>query len=55
MIESADTPTSETKSPNLSAEHQEEGDARRPADQLDRNQPPPEDGGGRKSSLTRNR
>ncbi|THD36408.1 MAG: hypothetical protein E7773_07655 [Sphingomonas sp.] len=41
-------------SANISTEHQEEGDARRPSDTLDRDQPPPEDDGGRKSSFTRN-
>lgn len=46
-------PTTETRRPNLSTGHQKEGDARRPSDQLDRKQAPPEPDGGRKSSLTR--
>ena len=29
-------PTTETDRPNLSTEHQKEGDARRPSDQLDK-------------------
>ncbi len=39
---------------NLSVEHQREGDARRPGDTLDRDQPktPAEDDPPRKSSLT---
>jgi hypothetical protein len=41
-------------SPNLSTEHQKEGDARRPSDQLDRHQGPGEDDGGRKTSFTEN-
>lgn len=47
-------PTTETRAPNLSTEHQKEGDARRPSDQLDRNQGPGEDDGGRKTSFTDN-
>jgi hypothetical protein len=47
-------PTTETRAPNLSTEHQKEGDARRPAEQLDRNQGPGEDDGGRKTSFTDN-
>jgi hypothetical protein len=46
--------TTETRAPNLSTEHQKEGDARRPAEQLDRNQGPGEDDGGRKTSFTDN-
>jgi hypothetical protein len=38
--------------PNLSTEHQRQGDAKRPSDQLDRDQPPASDDGGRKSSFT---
>lgn len=38
--------------PNLSTEHQGEGDAKRPSDHLDRGQPPAADDGGRKSSFT---
>lgn len=45
-------PTEETERPNLSTEHQREGDARRPDDRLDRDQPPPEETIPRKSSLT---
>lgn len=46
----------ETKAaPNISTEHQEEGDAKLPSDTLDRDQPPPQDDGGRKSSLLHNR
>ena len=55
MTDKAIKPTIETRRPNLSTEHQKEGDARRPSDQLDRNQPPPEPDGGRKSSFTRNK
>lgn len=47
-----DTPegTSETKRPNLSTEHQKEGDARFPSDTLDKGQPS-EETIPRKSSL----
>lgn len=47
-------PTTETDKPNLSTEHQNEGDARRPSDTLDKGQPKKEheDDLGRKSSLT---
>lgn len=38
--------------PNLSTEHQRPGDAKKPKDTLDKDQPPPMDDGGRKSSLT---
>lgn len=31
-------PTTETERPNLSTEHQQEGDARRPSDTLDKGQ-----------------
>lgn len=44
--------TSTNPAPNLSTEHQREGDAKRPSDTLDKDQPPAEDDGGRKSSLT---
>ncbi len=37
--------------PNLSTEHQKPGDAKKPSDTLDRDQPQREDDGGRKSSL----
>jgi len=47
-------PSTETRAPNLSTEHQKEGDARRPSDQLDRHQGPGEDDGGRKTSFTDN-
>lgn len=45
-------PTQETERPNLSTEHQRDGDARRPKETLDRDQPPPEETIPRKSSLT---
>lgn len=45
-------PTTETDRPNLSTEHQDKGDARRPSDQLDREQEPPVETVPRKSSLT---
>lgn len=47
-------PTTETRNPNLSTEHQRDGDARRPSDTLDRGQPSTEgqDALKRKSSLT---
>ena len=45
-------PTEATDNPNVSTEHQKQGDARRPSDTLDREQSPPQDDGGRKSSLT---
>ena len=32
-------PTTETQDPNLSTEHQQHGDARRPSDTLDKGQP----------------
>jgi hypothetical protein len=32
-------PTTETDRPNLSTEHQRDGDARRPSDRLDQDQP----------------
>lgn len=44
-------PTTETDKPNLSIEHQQQGDARRPSDQLDKGQPN-EETVPRKSSLT---
>ncbi|NJR80497.1 hypothetical protein [Sphingomonas corticis] len=44
-------PTSETDRPNLSTEHQRDGDARRPSDTLDKGQPN-EETIPRKSSLT---
>lgn len=44
-------PTTETDRPNLSTEHQREGDARRPSDTLDKGQPSGETIP-RKSSLT---
>ena len=46
-------PTSETDRPNLSTEHQRDGDARRPSDTLDKGQPN-EETIPRKSSLTGN-
>ncbi len=48
-------PTTETDRPNLSTEHQHDGDARRPSDTLDRGQDQQPDEGEtipRKSSLT---
>ncbi len=50
----ADYPTTETDRPNLSTEHQEPGDARRPSDRLNKDQPPSTEGTDapvRKSSL----
>jgi hypothetical protein len=46
-------PTTETDRPNLSTEHQKEGDARRPGDTLDKGQTSTEgqDAPKRKSSL----
>lgn len=44
-------PTTETRNPNLSTEHQKSGDARRPGDTLDKGQPN-EETIPRKSSLT---
>ena len=46
-------PTTETDRPNLSTEHQKQGDARRPADTLDKGQTSTEgqDAPKRKSSL----
>jgi hypothetical protein len=32
-------PTTKTDRPNLSTEHQQQGDARRPSDRLDKDQP----------------
>jgi hypothetical protein len=43
-------PTTETERPNLSTEHQRDGDARRPSDTLDKGQPS-EEHIPRKSSL----
>lgn len=47
-------PTTETDKPNLSTEHQNDGDARRPSDTLDKGQESTEgqDAPVRKSSLT---
>lgn len=45
-------PTTETDRPNLSTEFQQEGDARRPDELLDKNQPKPKETIPRKSSLT---
>ncbi|WP_341209002.1 hypothetical protein [uncultured Sphingomonas sp.] len=39
MTDDAIHPTTETERPNLSTEHQKQGDARRPSDQLDKGQP----------------
>jgi hypothetical protein len=46
-------PTRTQERPNISTEHQEPGDARRPGDQLDRDQPTTDDSDD-KTSLTRN-
>jgi hypothetical protein len=42
----------DVENPNLSSEHQLEGDADRPSDSLDRGQPPSTETVPRKSSLT---
>ncbi len=52
-MDDAIKPTTETRAPNLSTEHQQQGDARRPSDTLDRGQPN-EETIPRKSSLTGN-
>ena len=57
MDDDAIKPTHETDRPNLSTEHQNEGDARRPSDTLDKGQDGSQDNGEtipRKSSLTDN-
>jgi hypothetical protein len=51
MAEDATKPTNETRDPNLSTEHQKSGDARRPSDTLDKDQPN-EETIPRESSLT---
>lgn len=54
-MDDAIKPTTETDRPNLSTEHQHDGDARRPSDTLDRGQDRDADEGEtipRKSSLT---
>jgi hypothetical protein len=51
-MDNPDKPTTETDRPNLSTEHQHEGDARRPSDTLDRGQPKEDEKIPRKSSLT---
>ncbi len=38
MEDDAIKPTTETERPNLSTEHQQDGDARLPSDQLDKGQ-----------------
>ena len=43
-------PKQET-SPNVSTEHQKSGDAKKPSDTLDRDQPAKQDDGGRRSKL----
>ena len=50
MDKDATKPTTETDRPNLSTEHQKQGDARRPSDTLDKEQPD-EETIPRKSSL----
>lgn len=52
--DAADHPRDGTGSTNLSSEHQDDGDAQKPSDTLDRDQPPPQDDGGRKSSFLHN-
>ncbi len=54
MTDDTIKPTTTQPAPNISTEHQDTGDARRPGDTLDREQPPAEDDGGRRSSLTDN-
>ncbi|MEH3045668.1 hypothetical protein [Sphingomonas adhaesiva] len=39
MADTPIKPTTETDRPNLSTEHQRDGDARRPSDTLDKGQP----------------
>ncbi|MDQ1157637.1 hypothetical protein QE385_001964 [Sphingomonas sp. SORGH_AS 950] len=53
-MDDAIKPTTETARPNLSTEHQRDGDARRPSDTLDKGQASTEgeDAPKRKSSLT---
>lgn len=51
MDKDAIRPNTETERPNLSTEHQQDGDARRPSDTLDKGQPNQETIP-RKSSLT---
>jgi hypothetical protein len=54
MVNDADKDgTTETKRPNLSTEHQKEGDAMRPSDTLDKGQEN-EQAIDRKTSLTKN-
>lgn len=50
MDDDAIKPTTETDRPNLSTEHQKDGDARRPSDTLDKGKPS-EETIPRKSSL----
>jgi hypothetical protein len=50
MNDDAIKPTTETDRPNISTEHQRDGDARRPSDTLDKGQPS-EETIPRKSSL----
>jgi hypothetical protein len=45
-------PTELERAPNLSTEHQKEGDARRPSETLDRDRPAPVEHEPRESSLT---
>jgi hypothetical protein len=52
IVTDAIKPTEQTDKPNLSTEHQQQGDARRPSDKLDREQAPHEETIPRKSSLT---
>jgi hypothetical protein len=52
--DAADHPPAGREQVNLSTEHQRNGDAKRPSDTLDRDQDPPQDDGGRKSSFLHN-
>lgn len=51
-MDDANKPTTETDRPNISTEHQDTGDARRPSDRLDKDQGPSDETIPRKSSLT---
>jgi len=52
MTDDDNKPTQTQPNPNISTEHQETGDARRPGETLDRDQGPSEETIARKSSLT---
>ena len=51
-MDDAEKPTTETDRPNMSTEHQKDGDARLPSDTMGREQEQPEETIPRKSSLT---